>query len=201
MGRFVVAGALFGCGGASPQVTPESFALLHRPLYEAAAFSDDPEVLWPHLAGSLHGRLLTRHYVAGISAARQRARDAVTIEVLRVDHDEIEVLAPHDDVSRVRASWSVGARIVHRGHAHLVVQRYAATFEIRQVQAGDRLTAIDVREARRVGARAEASAFDLLDDRRGGYLDALDLGVPAGRDPDEDSPPPRGLAPVVGPEP
>ena len=168
----LVALALGGCGAPASDVEA-AFLALHRPMVVGAADPTDRDALWDHLAESLRGPALTAAYVAAYTAGATRARDGVTVEVLRVDYDAVQVLALGATRADVDARWSVGGRVAHQGHEHLRVLRYEARYALEWAEDGWRIVGVATRDVR--PATLGGGAFELVDGDRGGFVDPLDL--------------------------
>ena len=160
-----------GCGLDGSQSAPASFpeqtvkkaeqifSDLHRPvyeLYELGGRRDNPSSLavelHRHLAQSFNGEALTREYVEHFVALHHMAREGTSIQVLRVDYEEIDVLLWDEEAgqARVDVDWSVGGVVTHQKHRHPRTNRYRAIYELSLVEDGWRLTDTHLRDMQRI---------------------------------------------------
>lgn len=163
---------LSACAIPADEEIARGFVAVHRPLYAPVPLERD--ALWDHLAQSLVGDALTEHYVDAWARGRRSEREGVRSDVLRVDHDRVEVVAATARSATVEAAWSVGGRVRHRGHEHLRIHRYVATFELLLTDRGWRIAHTRLRDVQRASESGDA-LFELATEGRGGFPDALDV--------------------------
>lgn len=163
---------MIACSSPSEQEIAKGFVQIHRPLYAPVPLERD--ALWEHLAQSLVGDALTEHYVDAWARGRRAEREGVRFDVLRVDHDRVDVVVATSRSATIEAAWSVGGRVRHRGHEHLRIHRYVATFELVSTERGWRIVRTRPRDVQRA-SESGGALFDLATEGRGGFPDALDV--------------------------
>ena len=146
----------------SDDAVVERFTQLHRAVYDAYSIGADRDRLWSHLAETFAGHALTEEYVEHYSTAVQMASDAIRIDVLNVDYEDVEVVARRrpGDPFRVRATWSVGGIVHHRNHSHPRINSYRASYELAPVD-GDQ-DELRIVETRLLAMRRIRGASDVL---------------------------------------
>ncbi len=140
------------------------FESLHRPIYEVYARDVDPETLWRDLADSFFGEALTAEYVEQFVTLSRMHTDDISIEILRVDYEDFEVLDVFGTAAVVAVDWSVGGVVRHQRHRHARVNRYRARYTLDPVDLprSTRITDSRLLHLERVSS-LESGSFPLED--------------------------------------
>jgi hypothetical protein len=181
-----------GCGGPAPlagiddATLAERFRELHRSVYEVYSLPPDRDALHALLGRAFAGEALTDEYVEHFTTRVRMAREATAIDILRVDYEEVEVLARDRSEIELRADWSVGGIVTHQQHKHPRVNRYRAVFRLgavepdaSRVELGDlRIVETRLQQLERVRTAFEGTGgfpLDQLPTSGRGLLTARDL--------------------------
>ncbi|MEM9553992.1 MAG: hypothetical protein AAGC60_07020 [Acidobacteriota bacterium] len=160
------------------------FEELHAPVYEVYDVgldgdTLDRDALYRHLAARFEGELLTREYVEHLTTIARMQADEASMRVLRVDYEEVDLLAADGDRLRLLADWSVGGIVRHRDHRHVRTNRYRAVYELARRGDGWRIVDTRLRDMRRLRGAVEGLADERNDDEaprsRRGMLSPLEL--------------------------
>lgn len=127
----------------------ERFEELHRPVYRVYGMKIDRDEIHRHLASSFAGEALTREYVEHFTTLVRMAREQTSIEVLRVDYEQVRLLERRRGMAKIDADWSVSGLVTHQGHRHPRINRYRAVYTLALAPAALRIVDTRVRGAER----------------------------------------------------
>ncbi|MDX1385321.1 MAG: hypothetical protein R3190_16835, partial [Thermoanaerobaculia bacterium] len=154
-----LAGLLVACGGRplaeveGRERVLDEFRRLHSAVYGVYELGPDRDRIHELLAASFAGEALTREYVEHFTTLVRMATEHTGIRVLRVDYEDVAVVASDEDEVEVAADWSVGGIVSHQLHRHHRVNRYQATYTLARVDGpgpGLRIVSSRVRNAERI---------------------------------------------------
>ena len=89
----------------------ERFDDLHRQVYRVYGMGIDRDEIHRHLASSFAGEALTREYVEHFTTLVRMAREQTSIEVLRVDYEQVRLLERSHGMAKIDAALYESARI------------------------------------------------------------------------------------------
>jgi hypothetical protein len=162
-------------GASSDEALTTLFEELHRPVYGVYELTDDRDALHDLLAASFTGQELTAQYIEHFTSMHHMSLEEVSIQVLRVDYDDIHVSERTHAGVRISADWSVGGVVTHQGHKHARVNRYSAVYTVEMTAEGPRFTDARMRNAQRVERAVDGASAWGLPTSGAGLMDPLEL--------------------------
>lgn len=159
----------------------ERFEELHQPVYEVYGLGVDRDEIHRHLASSFAGEALTREYVEHFTTLTRMQREQTSIDVLRVDYEDVHLVERSRSAAKVDADWSVSGLVTHQGHRHPRINRYRATYTLAvepaaaSTAAALRIVDTRVRSAERQRSALPAGALEEMPRSAAGTLSMEEL--------------------------